>query len=186
MAQSRRSIFRNSALKQYVQKQERDVLPHLVSPPVFVFFWVLLGLLMSTGLLAWWGEVPVYVAGSGVILEQGSPFAARARGAVALVFLPARSAAGVRIACSVRVQVGQAGPHLAGQIERVEPGTVSPDEARVRYRLTNTLPLVLQEPSVVVTVRLGPEVSPRIYAGSVVSAWVQVSSRHILSLVTGI
>lgn len=46
LSKSLEEIFRASALQYRLQKHEKDVLPHLVSPPFFVFLWVLLGLLL--------------------------------------------------------------------------------------------------------------------------------------------
>ena len=40
MVKASRSIFRSSAMQHYMRGRERDVLPHLVSPLVFVFFWL--------------------------------------------------------------------------------------------------------------------------------------------------
>ena len=46
LSKSQNEIFRASALRQRLQKHEKDVLPHLVAPPLFVFLWMLLGLLL--------------------------------------------------------------------------------------------------------------------------------------------
>ncbi|HXZ05647.1 MAG TPA: hypothetical protein VEH81_12500, partial [Ktedonobacteraceae bacterium] len=90
MAVSKRNIFRGKALEQYAASRQRDVLPRLVSPPVFVFFWILLGLLIVGGTLLWLTRVPMYVSGSGVVLDQGLMQGNQANGvAVAVIFLPA-------------------------------------------------------------------------------------------------
>lgn len=41
-----RSIFRQSAITHYIQKQEEVVVPRLVSRPVLVTLWIVLGLLL--------------------------------------------------------------------------------------------------------------------------------------------
>jgi uncharacterized RDD family membrane protein YckC len=46
MTASPRSIFRERAIKQYVQGRQKDVLPHLIAPPIFLLLWVLLVLLL--------------------------------------------------------------------------------------------------------------------------------------------
>ena len=67
MKQPNRSIFRSAALKHYLQSRERDVFPRLLSPVVFGFYWLLLCLLLLAMGIAWWGEVPVYAFGSGLL-----------------------------------------------------------------------------------------------------------------------
>jgi hypothetical protein len=67
MKQPNRPIFRSTALKHYLQKKERDVFPRLLSPVVFGFYWLLFGLLLLAMGIAWWGEVPVYASGSGLL-----------------------------------------------------------------------------------------------------------------------
>jgi hypothetical protein len=46
MGESQHAIFRARALQHRQYKYKKDVLPHLVSPPVFLFLWILLGLLL--------------------------------------------------------------------------------------------------------------------------------------------
>lgn len=70
MAQPRRQLFRESALKHYMQKREKDVLPRLISTPMFVGLWVLLFVFIGVGALVSFGEVPVFANGPGVVLAQ--------------------------------------------------------------------------------------------------------------------
>jgi hypothetical protein len=72
MAQTRRPLFRESALKHYMQKREKDVLPRLISQPIFVGLWVLLFVFMGVGVLASFAEVPVFANGPGVIIAGTS------------------------------------------------------------------------------------------------------------------
>jgi len=43
---TRQTIFRVDAVKRYQQRRGKDVLPHLLSPGVFVALWVVLGALL--------------------------------------------------------------------------------------------------------------------------------------------
>ncbi|SRR6266567_1390220 len=185
MAISRRSIFRDSAMKHYMQKQEKDILPRVVSPPVFVFLWILLGFLTMAGLLAWWGEVPTYESGSGIILEEKSHSKSGNSEAIAVIFLPASSAPKLRTGLPIQLQIGSTGSRFTSTIERIEPGILSPSEARTRYAFASGVSQVLTQPSVLATVRLGSTISARTYAGSLVSAQVQVGLRRPLSLLPG-
>jgi hypothetical protein len=185
MTKAARSIFRDEAIKSYIQRQEKEVLPQLVAPPVFLFLWILLGLLLLTAGLAWVAQVPTYLEGSGIIVEQPPPSATGPSEAVALIFLPAPTASTVRTGLPVQVQLGSTEPALTKKIEQVEPGVLSPSAVRTRYALPSSVSSLLTQPVVVVSVRLGPSILAQRYAGSVVSAQVQVSSRRVLSLVPG-
>jgi hypothetical protein len=184
--ESKRTIFRHKALQQYEQSRNKTVLPRYVSPPVFVFLWILLGLLAIAGMAAWLGHVPTYVAGSGVVLDPGSTTQQRGNEAVAIIFVPATPSLALRPGLPVQVQIGSTGPQVASTIMTVEPGIVSPSEARDRYALGGVAPAVITQPSVVVTARLGSSIQAQVYAGSIVSAQVQVGTRSILSLLPGL
>ena len=185
MTKAPRSIFRDQAIKSYIERREKDVLPQLVAPPVFLFLWILLGLLMTAGLLAWLAQVPIYLEGSGIILEQQPPSASGQSEAVALIFFPALSASKVRLGLPIQLQVGSTGPFFTEKIDQVEPGIISPSEARKRYMLDNSVSQMLTQPAVVVRVRLGTTIPAHMYAGSVLSAQVQVGSQRVLSLFPG-
>ena len=182
MAASKRTIFRNKALHYYAQSRERDILPRFVAPPVFLFLWILLGLLLLAVLLAWESQVPTYASGSGVVLNQGI----KGDEAVAVVFLPATPSLKVRAGLPIQVQIGSTGPLLTSTIATVELGVISPSQARQRYALNGDLGQVITQPSIAVTVGLGPDVSTKLYAGSIVGAQVQVGTRRVLSLLPGI
>jgi hypothetical protein len=180
-----RSIFRDQAIKSYIEKRDKDVLPHLVSPPVFLFLWILLGLLLAMGVLAWLVQVPIYLAGPGIILEQQPSSTSGQSEAIALIFFPASSASQVQAGLPVQVQIGSTGPALTTKIDQVEPGILSPSAARTRYALDSSVSQLLTQPVIAVEARLGPPITAQMYAGSVVSAQVQVGSRRVLSLLPG-
>ena len=186
MTASKRTIFRHKALQQYEQSRNKTVLPCYVSPPIFVCLWILLGLLIIAGVAAWLGQVPTYVAGSGVVLDPGSTTQQGGNEGVAVVFVPATPSLTLRPGLPVQLQIGSTGPQLTTTIATVEPGIVSPNEARDRYALGGVASAVITQPSVVVTARLGPSIPAQVYAGSIVSAQVQVGTRSVLSLLPGL
>lgn len=47
------SIFRESAIKRYRQRQEQSVLLRVAPPPAMLFFWTALLLLLGAGIIAW-------------------------------------------------------------------------------------------------------------------------------------
>jgi hypothetical protein len=178
MAMSKKGIFRNKAVRYYMQSQERDILPRFVAPPVVVFLWVLLSLLLASTVLAWLAHVPIRVAGSGVVLDQKQG-SSNASGAVAVLFLPATSVGLVRPGQTVQIQIGASVP-LAATIVTVEPGVKSPNEIKGTYTQ------IIAEPSVVALVSLGAGISAQMYAGTPVRALVQIGNQRILSLLPGI
>jgi hypothetical protein len=182
----KRTIFRDKALQQYEQSRNKTVLPRYVSPPVFVFLWVLLALLAIAGVAAWLGQVPTYVAASGVVLEPGSTTQQGSDEAVAVVFVPATPSLKLRPGLPIQLQIGSTGPQLTTTIATVAPGVVSPSEARAQYALGGVAAAVITQPSVAVTARLGPGISAQMYAGSIVSAQVQVGTQSVLSLLPGL
>jgi len=169
-------------MQHYTQSREKDILPRFVAPPVFIFLWILLGLLFIATVLAWLEQVPTYVTGSGVVLDQGIGAQNGGNEAVAVVFLPATTSLKVTAGQPIQVQVGSPGPQLSGTIATVKPGVLSPSQARQQYGLTGGLAQVITQPSVAVTVQLGPGFSTQAYAGSIVNAQVQVGTRRVLSL----
>jgi hypothetical protein len=180
-----RSIYRDKAIQKYIEKREKDILPHFVAPPVFLFLWILLGLLLAAGILAWFAQVPTYLAGSGIILEQQSSTTSGPREATALIFFPAASVSQLRAGLPVQVQLGSTGPALTTKIDQVEPGILSPSAARTHYALNGSVSQLITQPVVAVEAKLGSPISDQMYAGSVVSAQVQVGSQRVLSLLPG-
>ena len=96
-----RRIFRQNAIAAYRRGMEKDVVPRLISWPIIVCFWLLLGVFIAAGLLAWYIEVPTYVAGSGIILAQRDRLQPTGGETIAVVFLPPEEAAQVLRAAKI-------------------------------------------------------------------------------------
>ena len=186
MAVSKRNIFRKKALQHYSESRQKEVLPRLVSPPVFAFFWILLVLLMVAGITAWLVRVPTYVVASGIVLDH--PLTQSSQGsdaAVVVVFLPASRSAHVQAGQPILLQIGSTGTQFSSRVDRVEPGILSPSQARQRYGLDSATAQVITGPSLALTVSLGPAFPAQQYAGSIVSAQLQVGTQRVLSLLSG-
>src|SRR5258708_37476640 len=102
---SKDSIFRKEAVEKYLQNREKTILPRFVAPPVFLFCWCLLAIFLCIGLLTWFGEVPVYVAGEGVVLNPAVPSSGDITGARSLLFDPYSSALQLHASQRVLLQV---------------------------------------------------------------------------------
>jgi hypothetical protein len=187
MAISKRNIFREKALQNYAVSKQKEVLPRLISPPVFVLFWILLVLSLFAGITAWLTRVPTYVVTTGVVLDQGIIQGQQANDeATAIVFVPASHAAQVHAGQPILLQIGAIGTQLHSRVERVVPGILSPNEARRRYGLDNTTSHIITGPSTVLMISLGPAFPAQQYAGSTVSAQLQIGSQRVLSLLPGL
>jgi hypothetical protein len=179
MPTQKSSIFRDKAIQKYRESREKTVLPRFVAPPVFLFFWILLILLYVAGLLVWFGQVPAYVTGSGVVLDTTTSLTSGSREAVAILFVPFTSSVHLQSGQSVQLQLAATGIQLTSAITSVEPQILSPGEVRKHYLLSITAP------SLVVMVALGSQFSGSVYAGSPVQAQIEVGSRPFLSLFPG-
>lgn len=189
MTQAKRSIFRKSAWQQYVQRRERAELPRYITPPVFALFWILLGLLLVSGSVAWWSEVPIYTTGPAILRDNGVSSAFhinRQQGVVAVVFLPADRPLTLHPGLPVHLQIGTAGLQAAGTVVLVELGVFSPQQARQRYGLDGSEGLLITQPSSVVIASISSPLSAQTYTGSIVTAQVQTGSQRILMLLLGV
>jgi hypothetical protein len=95
-------LFRNEALEHYTQSREKNILPRITRPPVSLCMWMLLGLCITAIALACLGQMPVYVSGSGVVLEQNASI---------LVLFPTSPTHPLQIhaGAPVHLQIGTAG-----------------------------------------------------------------------------
>src|SRR5437899_8704053 len=182
MPQSPRPLFREHAWQHYLQKREKDILPHFVSPPIFVCAWILFCLIVVVGLIAATQRVPIEVGGSGIVLAQEHEDASGSNGGTALLFLPASEAKRVHVGQRSQLQIGLNGPSYTTTITQVEPGLLSPNDIYKRYDLNCSAMPTITEPSVVVHVKLAPSLSSHLYAGSPITAQVQIGTQRILSL----
>ena len=161
-------------------------MPHLISWPIIVCLWLLLGVLIATGFLAWYIQVPTYVDGSGTILARGDMLQPAYGEMVAVVFLPPDQSAHLRAGLPVQVQIGSAGMLVQSTIAEVEPGITSPDAARQRYRLDGVDALLVTQPSIVVIIKLGTKLPANAYPGSLCTARVETGSQRLLALLPGL
>jgi hypothetical protein len=179
---SRRQFFRKEALEHYARSRERDILPRSVAPPVFLFFWILFGLLLAATLLAWQVQVPTYAAASGFIVQDRQPGARPGGGIQAVLFVPTNLSPTLRVGQPITLQVALTGQTLPGTITTVGTDVITPGEARRQYALTGDLVLVITQPSVVVTLDLGVALPQGVFAGNSLIAQVQIRARSVLSL----
>lgn len=177
MSMMKRPIFRERAIQRYKQGREKDVLPRFVSPPVFLFLWIILGLSLVGGWLVWTIRIPVFTPAIGTVVESSQDDRA-----LALLFAPSDQLHNVHPGTPVRLQLGSTSLMLL-TITTVAPTLLSPTEVRQQYHLDGALALLVTEPSVVMGVALTANISASSYAGSIVRAQVEVGDVSILFFV---
>ncbi len=178
---SRQPFFRTQALQHYAQGREKMVLPRFVAPPVLLCLWLLLGLLLLSTALAWHIQVPHYTRALGALLPSSSGNQHATSDMQAILFVPATSRPELRVGASFTMQIVLTGESFVGTIASMQPGVVTPEQARAQYALTSDLALVITSPSLVVQVRIGPTFPTAARAGLSVSAQVPVGEESLLS-----
>src|SRR5690242_15491601 len=88
LAVQRAGIFREKALRAYLENRQKVVLPKLSRPSVFPYYWVLIVLLLAGFALLWSSGVPVQVRGAGIVLVGNGLVGSAAEKLVLLMLLP--------------------------------------------------------------------------------------------------
>lgn len=182
MAPVYRSIFRDHAFQQYMQRQEREVLACVAWPPVGFLYGIVLGLLLLAGCFAWHEQIPAYIAGSGVILGYDQGVVTRQNEALALVFLPASAYPKAHTGQPIHLQTTANGLSLTGRVEKVEPGIINPLEALTHYHLGRSGAQIVTQPSIVLLVRVSLPSWSHVSVGSSIHAQFQNGFQPIFSL----
>lgn len=181
----RHSIFRDKALKHYAQGRKKDILPHFSSVPVAIFFWVLVGSLVATGLLATSVQIPMYLNGSGIVLSAESEAFIGSDKAVAIAFFQPGTSAQLHIGQPVKVQVGAEKAPIASAVIEIEAGTISPEVAMGRYGMQAEASSLSNKPAVIVFVSLGANFPVALYAGTALALEVNVGTQSLFSTLAG-
>jgi hypothetical protein len=176
-----RPIFRDSALKYYMQSREKSVLPRFVSPPVFIFLWIFFALCITAGILAWNIQIPTYVSTTGLVTgpDQTAAMTSQSQASV-ILFIPVSSFALLKDGQTVQIQLPGDGSQVTRTVTALDP-VLSPADVLKLFGLPLTT-----APAGVAVVSLGTNSSWNIYLRSLVSAQIRVGSSRILSFVPGL
>jgi hypothetical protein len=170
-----RSIFRQSAIEAHRRRRERDIVPRLIAAPVIACAWLLIATLAAAAVVAWSVRVPTYTDASGVVVGERA----------AVLFASPGDAARMTSGRRVGGQLGSSGRPVDGVVTTIGAGPIGPETARRRYRIGGGAPLIT-EPATAVRVRLDDVLPRQRYAGSRLTARVQVGSERLLSLLRGV
>lgn len=173
MTNSPRSIFREDAVRRYLEGREKSILPRLVSPRTFIYLWLLLGLLSVSSFIAWFTKVPMYASGKAIVVRLSNQ-----RIVVATFFEP-QHLSSLRKTKKLFLNF-DARSELTTAILAVEPEIISPDTIQKRFALKQ-----IARPSAVAIAQLKPipeNLPATAYLGSVGHAKAEVGSQRIISL----
>ncbi len=197
-------IFRSNAIRHYMQREEKHTLPRFISPlvwseqvPTYATtqgIVVVQSAAQPSGKSAsvTGGQIPV--TGKQIpATEKSAPTIGKQVPAtekpilpisIAVFFFPPAQAQNLHAGVPVRLHVGPSGPQFSSQIIGIEPGVMSPMALRSLFHLENAS-LPITQPSAVVIVKLNPAFAT-MYAGSTLTADVQVGSQSLISLLPGV
>lgn len=181
---TRRSIFRDEAIRRYVESREKSVLPRLVSPRTFLYLWLLLGLLVMSSIIAWFTRIPVYASGSAVVVRWRCKHHSTREAIAVAAFFPAQTRSSLRVNQKLSLRFEALGEHLNSSIIAVEPGISSPATARKQFGLDTGAALAVTQPVAVAIAEFKPlpKVPAPKYLGSLGRAEAEVGSRRAISL----
>lgn len=185
MKESRRSIFRDDAIRRYVASREQSVLPRWVSPWTFLYLWLLLGLLGVSSLIAWFVRVPVYASGSAVVVRWQNKKQGTGNDIVVAAFFPPQTLANLRANQKVLLHFDGMGNRFTRTILTVEPAIRSPDSVQKQFALNPSSAQAIAQPVAVVIARWEPvptELPASAYLGSLGRAEVEIGSQRAISL----
>ena len=183
-----RVVFRPEALQYYMQNREEVVFFRFLSPRKIVYFWILLAVIVASGLVAWFIEMPVYLSGSAVVVDSNGVAGIEEytqEGIVLIAFLPPEQRLQVGQTLWLNVDVDGEEMRLSEEIVALLPEIYSPDDTRKRFQLENNHALIINQPTMVAIARFNIsslDSHASTYNGSVYSVNIEIDSRRVVSL----
>lgn len=183
--QKKRPLFREHALQRYMQRREEDILPRIVSPPIFIFLWLLFVLVLGSGIIAWLERIPVYVNGMGIVQQNSHQINARQSEVDVLVFVPVYSSEHVRAGIHGLAQFASSARYYDSQVTNLEPMVLTPEAIQTHYQLSCSAAQIITAPSVAVHMKVLVPANDRVFSGTLLQARIQTGTQRVLSLMPG-
>jgi hypothetical protein len=185
MKDSQRPIFREDAVRRYLEGREKSILPRMISPRTFIYLWLLLGLLVMSSLIAWLTKVPIYASGRALVVRLSN------REIVVAAFFPPQQLSRLRTNQKLFLNFDAQSDVYDGlrlrlnrTIIAVEPEIISPDAIQKRFALNSQIVQQITGPSAIAIAQLEPipdNLSASAYLGSVGHAKAEVGSQRLIS-----
>lgn len=176
-------IFRDDAVRRYIESREKSVLPRLLSPQTFLYLWSLLGLLAASSFIAWFAKIPIYASGSAVVTRWQSKAEGIGEDPVVVAFLPPQHVTRLRTNQKLFLKFDGVGVRFSRTILIVEPAIRSPDS--IQNALSPSAAQAIAQPVAVVIARWEPvptDLPASVYLGSLGRAEVEIGSQRAISL----
>ena len=177
-------FFREQALQHYLHARSQHVLPQFISPPVFLFLWILLLLAGCGSMLIGLMQIPRYAQGVGIISGKADDW--HATTTTAIILLPPEQEAAIKPGQPVQMQIISSSHFIEGRVSTVASDVLSPQRVLETYGLkeiANSSGLMLRiitQPSILATVRLNEPLLLERYAGSIGGAKVCIGTQSII------
>jgi hypothetical protein len=133
-------IFREHAVRHYIQRSEQSVLPKTISPFVFMLCWLGLALTILISFLIWSVPLPNYVDTLGIPIPPHSAANTSATNTF-LVFFPRGAQAYVQQGQTVKLNINSVSSPLTARITQFKTQPLQADAIKQRYGLN---PNILQ------------------------------------------
>ena len=161
-----------------MQARAQPVLPRFIAPPAPLCLWLLLSFFITGGVLAWLARVPVYRNGIATVVDSNEE-------ELIVAFFPPESQTEMRAGQNLSFTLDPAGPPLVRTIAVIEPGILSPADARRKFKLDDATARTNLGPAAIAIARLGKpseELPASAYQGIVVEARVEIGSQRLIAL----
>lgn len=177
-----RPIFRDTAIRNYTQGRAKSVLPQFSRPRAIALLWILAGVLLCSGLLAWLIRIPIYASGVGIVIDSE---AVTRDGSRLAVFLPAQELSKLRTGQKLFWSFDKTGGRVSRTLVAIDSEVSSPRSVQTRFNLIGAAAAAITKPVVVAFVNLDPtpgNLPPAALAGSVYRVDVEVGTMRAISL----
>ncbi len=169
------TIFRQEAVDRYNERREQQVLPRYIRPKMFLFFWVLVGLLVTGFCAAWFAQLPIYVTGQGIVVA--------ADGEIDMLIITPANTEQLTADYTVWFTGIDAERH-ASEILTVETAVQSPYTIQSAYpNYVSILSTMVQQPSRVATATFDDASLDALYLGSQHQVEIEVGSQRLIAMV---
>lgn len=142
MGEEPRSIFRKEALESWMNREETENLPGSISPRLFVFLWIIFGLLVTLGIWVSCAEVKTYTFGQGFIVSFENAGSEEHKKNLRVVsFFPEDMGPSLSEGARLWVRFKDERQWHGQTIVAVEPKVLGPAEVMERFGLAVTRPV---------------------------------------------
>ncbi len=185
MANSQAPIFRAKAWQRYIERHDEAIFPKLISPRVFFFLWLALGLLITMGLLTMFAKIPVYIPAIATVVETKDGRFNDYGDIVLAIFLQAEKLPDLKAGQNVFFRLSKSSEPMRRPILTVEPRIISPKLAQDYFSLSAGASAKISEAKAVAIAQFKPlpaTIHPVDYLGSFYEAEVEVGTFRMISL----